>query len=287
MKVGAHKGVLNKLWILLLVLAPFFAEAQTAQKDLMREASIIFAGTVTGMKSNSVAEVPASEETLVARVDRILRKPAAVALATGDSVTLYARDVATFQEGDHATFYTRGVIFGEGLVVREVGHERLNGRMSIAGLDEEQAKMTRREEELRDEALRAKIAAADVIVVGEVEEVRLPQTMALRAQDKPLRISEHNPQWQEAVIKVRSAVKGAQEGEKIVVRFSASEDVAWFRAPKLQIGQTGTFILPKDTVSGAPRALLSGTEVEAYTALKAENLLPVTEAERIRELMQE
>ena len=93
--------------------------------------------------------------------------------------------------------------------------------------------------------------------------------------------------WREAVIKVESALKGAQDGDTIIVRFSASEDVAWFRAPKLQVGQTSTFILPKDTVSGAPRALLSGAEVEAYTALKAENVLPATEAARLRQLMQE
>lgn len=287
MKAGEHKGALITLWILILVLAPFVAGAQTAQKDLMREASIIFAGTVTGMKSSSVAEVPASAQTIVVRVDRILRKPAAVALATGDSVTLYAQDAASFQEGDQATFYTRGVIFGEGLVVREVGHERLSSRMGAARMDEYQAKMTRLDDELRDEALRAKIAAADVIVVGQVEEVRLPQTKTLRAQEKPSRISEHDPMWREAVIKVESAFRGAQDGDTIVVRFSASEDVAWFRAPKLQIGQTGTFILPKDTVSGAPRALLAGVEVEAYTALKAGNVLPVTEAARISELTQE
>jgi hypothetical protein len=50
------------------------------------------------------------------------------------------------------------------------------------------------------------------------------------------------------------------------------------------MGQEGVFILRLDRVSGAPRALLSGSEVPAYTALRPADVLPSTEVQRIRGL---
>jgi hypothetical protein len=40
-------------------------------------------------------------------------------------------------------------------------------------------------------------------------------------------ISEHAPDWQEAVIAVQSVLKGASRAKEIVVRFPGSLDVMW------------------------------------------------------------
>ncbi len=121
-----------------------------------------------------------------------------------------------------------------------------------------------------------------MVIGGRVAAVGSATMEALGAPPGP--ISEHNPNWREAVIDVETAIKGAQAGQRVVVRFPASLDVAWYDTPKLSEGQEGTFILQRDLVSGAATALLAGSEVAAYTALNSLDVLPRQEAERVRTL---
>src|SRR5438270_717457 len=90
------------------------AVAQMSRAALVKQSDIIFIGTVTQVGAVAAPEVPASNRTVVVRVDQVLEKPAAVALATGDSVTVEAarpgsHDVAwvgtpKFAEGQEGTF---------------------------------------------------------------------------------------------------------------------------------------------------------------------------------------
>src|SRR2546427_379795 len=97
--------------------------AQMSRATLVKQSDIIFVGTVTRVGAVAVPEVPASPRTVVVRVDQVLEKPSAVALATGDSVTVETRRPGSLKAGTQATFYTTGWIFGRGVAVREVGHE--------------------------------------------------------------------------------------------------------------------------------------------------------------------
>src|SRR5438876_238935 len=79
--------------------------------------------------------------------------------------------------------------------------------------------------------------------------------------------------------------KGARDGQEIVIRFPGSLDVAWYRAPKFKLGQEGTFFLQRDTLSGSPKAVLAGAEVDAYIAGSRQDVLPRNEAQRVRALV--
>lgn len=72
---------------------------------------------------------------------------------------------------------------------------------------------------------------------------------------------------------------------KLVVRFPQCNDVAWVHAPKFEKNQEGIFFLTKDEVSGAPTALLDGTEVNAYTCLRPGDWLPKSDQARVRSLL--
>jgi hypothetical protein len=98
------------------------------------------------------------------------------------------------------------------------------------------------------------------------------------------RITEHNPDWQEAVITVDSMIKGPASA-RVVVRFPGSLDIAWHRLPKFTAGQTGTFLLHKDTMSGAPHAMMAGRQVTAYIAPAATDILSAADAARVRALV--
>src|SRR5437867_10403651 len=97
--------------------------AQMSRAALVKQSDIIFIGTVTQVGAVAVPEVPASDRTVVVHVEQVLEKPAAVALGAGDSVTVQTAQPGSLKPGSQATFYTTGWIFGQGVAVREVGHE--------------------------------------------------------------------------------------------------------------------------------------------------------------------
>ena len=74
--------------------------------------------------------------------------------------------------------------------------------------------------------------------------------------------------------------------------FPASHDVRWYRAPKFQAGQKGTFVLHKTKIDTeehhALRALAATagtTQVEVYTALHPTDVQPATRQDAIKAMI--
>jgi len=256
------------------------AVAQMSRATLVKQSDIIFIGTVTQVGAAAAPEVPASPRTVVVRIDNVLEKPAAVTLAPGDSVTVETVQPGSLKPGIQATFYTTGWVFGQSVAVREVGHEP--GRSPVVVADQEEA-VARARLEVNDADLKAHIQRAAMVVSGRVEQVRPAELTA--APTRPKRITEHDPQWQEAIIQVQDGIKGAQAGEQVVVRFPASRDIAWVGAPRFTVGQEGTFLLHRDSTTGSPETMLAGRSVHAYTALHKLDVLSKRDATRVRTLI--
>jgi hypothetical protein len=98
--------------------------------------------------------------------------------------------------------------------------------------------------------MRRRIEAADVVIAGRVTTVRpSEQTAETALAEQPSRpISEHDPQWWEAVIDVESVVKGELEPAPTVVLFPGSMDVLWHAVPKFRPGQEGVWFLHRQQV---------------------------------------
>src|SRR5205814_7863033 len=143
--------------------------------------------------------------------------------------------------------------------------------------------VARARREMNDADLKAHIQRAAMVVAGRVEQVRPAELAA--APTRPKRITEHDPDWQEAIIQVQDGIKGAQTGEQVVVRFPGSHDVAWVGAPKFAEGQEGTFLLHVDSTTGSPRTMIGGRSVPAYTALHKLDVLSSQDAARVRVLI--
>jgi hypothetical protein len=253
-------------------------QATNNQAALVRQSSITFVGTVSQVAASALAAVPKSPQTIVVRVDSVLKKPAAVSLKKGDSVTVEVKDPAAFPEGMRATFYTEGWIFGSGVAVKELGHSAppSGGAAETAGKPVEQAPSG-----ISDQDLQRLLATCDYVVIGRVTDVH-PWTVPKSASPH-YRTSEHSANWQEAVLQVQSVLKGPKvKKNKVVVRFPLSRDVAWVSAPKFEPGQQGIFILQKDEVSGTS---VGGYKADVYTCLKPGDWLPMTEEPRVRSLL--
>jgi hypothetical protein len=81
--------------------------------------------------------------------------------------------------------------------------------------------------------LKQRLDSASSVIVGKV--------VAFKPV-KEERISEHSPSWMIATIDTTETLSGKPAGH-VDVYFASSSDVAWFWRPKLQVGQTGVFVL--------------------------------------------
>src|SRR5213083_476736 len=250
--------------------------AQMSRVAWVRQSDIIFAGTVT--------------RAGVVRVDQVFEKPDAVSLMKGDSVAVLAVRAGSLNPGMQATFYTKGWIYGRWITVREVGHEAIGPQLATvagggAGGTAQQDLVARARQQVNDADLKARIQAAAMVVVGRVEQLRPMEYGRPGAPARPKRFTEHDPDWQEAIIRVDDAIKGARAGERVVVRFPGSRDVAFVGTPKFAAGQEGTFLLRKDTATGSPLSMMAGQTVPAYTALHRLDVLSKQVATHVRTLL--
>src|SRR5467141_4192898 len=141
-------------------------QATDNQAALVKRSSIIFAGTVSQLAATSFAGVPKSAQTIVVRVDSVLKKLAAVSLKKGDTVTVEVKDPAAFQEGTQATFYTEGWIFGSGVAVKELGHAAPPSGPTPGPVETPEKTVVQSPSEISDQDLQRLIAAADYVVTG-------------------------------------------------------------------------------------------------------------------------
>jgi hypothetical protein len=270
------------LWVNLLGVAAL-PQATVNQVALVKQSSIVFAGTVSQLGATSFAGVPKSAQTVVVRVDSVLKKPSAVSLKKGDNVTVELKDPSAFQQGTQATFYTEGWIFGSGVAVKELGHEfgPASGETSKPASANEKAYQQYREQ-ISDQELQDRLNAADFVVIGRVTNVHRWNA----PKSATTRVSEHDPDWHEAVVEVQSVLKGGQvKGNKVVVRFPGRNDVAWVHSPKLEKNQQGIFCLNRDQATGVPTEKVGGRQVAVYTCLGHGDSLPMSDAPRVRALL--
>ena len=259
-------------------------QATDNQATLLGKSSIVFSGTVSQLAATSFADVPQSAQTIVVRVDSIMKKPPAVSLKRGDSVTVEVKDASVFQEGAHATFYTDGWIFGSGVAVKELGHVLGQASEPVPAPGAGKNGPGQAQGQLSDQELKERMNESDFVVVGRVTDVH--KWNAPKKSGPPLHVTEHDPDWHEAVVEIQSVLKGGQvKGNKVVVRYPNQNDVAWAHSPRFTKNQRGIFCLNRDKTSGAPMTKLGSRDVSVYTCLGHGDELPVSEEARVRALL--
>ncbi|MCA1649946.1 MAG: hypothetical protein LC753_06535, partial [Acidobacteria bacterium] len=186
----------------------------------------------------------------IVRVDRVLRAPEQMEQIAGRDITVQLRQSAAV--GTTAVFETDGWLYGESMAVLETGRRR--SAKAARSLDAEADVEAGRETPAaaarataHRSAVQARAEEASAVVVGRVVGVRQVETAARAGPGGEERQSEHDPRWAIAEVEVDESLKGRKSGT-IEVLFASSEDVMWYRAPKLVVGQKATMLLQK----GAP-----------------------------------
>jgi hypothetical protein len=199
--------------------------------DLTHQSGFVFEGEVERLGASTSAGFPASKETAIVRVTRIFRSPGSLAGYAGHSITVALQTPENVTVGQSAVFFTHGVHYGQGLVVRELGSLPAEATMDSQVNSAMQAD--------RDNELTGRLAQAESVITGTAS---APKRLA-GAAPGTRRVSEHDPDWWVSTINVETAEKGAHPGPTKDIVFSNSTDIAWYNSPKVKAGDRGIWLL--------------------------------------------
>jgi hypothetical protein len=255
--------------------------ADGQQRETDNTPNFVFTGTVKKLEASNVPHVKDSNRTAIVSVDDVLSDlPKALSGVKGQEVTVELNKSladAPLKVGQKLVFSTQGHVYGEKIAVREVG-DRAEPPQANARVVPEAS----------NAALRRQVTQAAAVVTGTVEEIRPVSTAKImEAAGKAVGpvhvISEHDPDWHAAVIKVDTVEKGVPNQKRVVVLFPQSRDIAWRSAPKFTKDQKGTWMLQKQQIADATRrthlmtAAANVADIEmtnVYTALNPKDFIP-------------
>jgi hypothetical protein len=274
----------------------------SSPKETPAAATFIFKGTVQKAKSATMKTVKVDNRTFVVTVNEVLEAPKSLAKFAGNEITVQLSGNQKATPGQTMVFHCNGWIFGDSVAVQCVKLEAM-GRTRAALLTRGGDPVEYR----RSQIVQKRYSQADAVVSGTVNTIKLPGAPAARGRsvrtaDEPVvigPISEHNPHWREAVITIDEKHKGKAGQSEMVIRFPASTDVRWYKAPKFTPGQQGYFMLHKTKVSKAKKAKKASKGARAmhlaaaetpegevvYTALHPEDYQPYSEPGGIKKIV--
>ena len=238
--------------------------------DLVEKSTITFLGTVQRLGASTVPTHAVSSHTVVVRVNRMLKEYSAVGNLTGQNITVELTQSPGMKVGQQAIFFTTGMVYADSIVVEEVG--RVDAAKDPAARQEQIAEILLSQKRRPDRHIQRRLRSADVVVTGKVISIRkVPHAPGHR-------ISEHEPDWRQAVIEVESVESGPPMKQAVLL-FPASGDVRWRQAPKFSVGQEGVWILQQHQF---PELRTPG-----YVALDAADFHPSERRDHVKALIEQ
>jgi hypothetical protein len=260
----------------------------SSANKLAREARFVFKGTVRKLKAATIPDIKDKSSTVIVTVDEIIHAPEEMSYFGGHEITVQISGKKQVKVGQQAIFYTNAWLFGDSIAVVSLGHhtvEEVPAALAVAMTTGDPVK------NLATVDMKNRYESAQLVVSGRVRSVQLPadSISKLASAAEPITpFSEHDPMWHEAIVDVATVHKGSHDQKRVTLRFPASQDVMWFKAPKFRPGHEGVFMLQKSKVKEhALSAAAAGTieTTEAYTCMDPADFQAVPHAEEVNTLL--
>ena len=254
----------------LLVAAVIFAGAaasSSAQRlQNYADAEFVFRGTTLVPGASTIGAEDVSDLAIV-RVDQIIHAPPSLAHLRGSDITVRLRNPATARRGNQRLYFAKGWYWGESVGVIELNSVDSATTEKVQTLmpDIERARAARSDSLLLD-----RLRSAELVVSGRI--------VSVRPSKIPRTLTEHDPEWREADIQVRSVLKGRSGGQRVTILFPGTDDPMWYRAPRFSVGTQGIFILHRLKLPGF-------AELPYLTPPQLEDFRSLAEESRIRRLL--
>ena len=277
----------------------------SSNSDPSMDATFLFKGTIREVKNATMPDVPVDKNTIIAMVDQVLEAPSNLAKMGGHRVTVKLSGRRKVAVGDELIFHAHGWIFGASVAVQSLKEEPLKDTRAHSALLSRGGDpvVHRHNRQVQD-----RFSTADVVVSGRVMMVRIPpgttsvtlaasKAKSAASTPEPIGpVSEHTPHWREAHVEIDDVHKGVHTSRNVVIRFPASTDVRWYRAPKFQPGHQGFFMLRKhkssESGSASRRrrvsraAAAAPASAEVFTALHPTDFQPYTQPGGVRRIIE-
>lgn len=225
-------------------------------RRVVGEAGFIFRGRALPRRTGEGPAVSAEAgEAVATQIEEVLRSTDVLRGLTGKEAVVLTKHAAALREPHALILFTECISLGQQLLVREIGH--------VAASAETSWQVAEAVREADQRPLRERVAAADLIVTGEVAESR-----QIERRSPPR--SEHDPEWWIARVAVASVLKGRKPRGTVEVLFANSDDIVWFKSPKLHRERSGIFLLHRIKEDELPR----GVPRSAYQATDPLDFLP-------------
>ncbi len=257
-------------------------------KKYAAQAAFVFTGKVIKSKAATMQNI-AGSNTMILEVVKVINAPAMFASVGGQKVTVRFKKMPVLKSGQVITVFANGWIFGDSIAVDAVGYTKetakstVAAKASMAGKSDMASAVQTAVSDNNDAILKERIDSAEMGVVGEVSKIE-------KSDKEPTFISEHNPLWQEATIKVDEVVKGKKNTKEVKVMFPGSDDIRWKKTNKYAQGQKGIWLIqkgkkqsPKGISAKAFAAIPAGNDVN--TTLHPNDFMPLNELSRIKSLI--
>jgi len=235
---------------------PAAAQSNKQMTDFASRSAIVVLGTVEKVGASEEPLLAPTKSTVVIKVDRMFSGKELAGDQTGRTATVILSKPSDVKVGTKALFFGNPRFIGKTITIADVGElpapraEAQNIQQTLEpGL---QAR--------RDVPVRARLDIAQMVFRGKVESVRSLETESKDKQSIPR--DEHDPDWQVAMVRVTSALRGTQNGAVIPVVFAGSRDIMWFNSPKLKPGDESLFIGHRP--QGSEATLLRGTGITSF-----------------------
>lgn len=257
-------------------------------KKYAAQSAFIFTGKVIKLKAATMKNI-AGSDTIIMEIINVITAPAMFASVAGQQLTVRFKKLPSLKNGQIITVFSNGWIFGDSIAVDAVGYTTETAssaraaNTAMAGTGDTASAVQDAVSKSNDAILKERLDSAELGVVGEVTKVE-------KTKVEPTHISEHNPIWQKATIKVDEVIKGKKSTKQVKVMFPASDDIRWKKTNKYKEGQKGIWMIQngkKQSSRGiSAKAFASippGNNV--LTTLHQNDFMPLNELSRIKDLL--
>jgi hypothetical protein len=238
-----------------------------AIKRLVAAAGFLFRGSIEHHPKGEAPAIPEAGDIVAVRIEHVLRSTPVLRGLAGQEAFVVTRHASELRQSRRPILSTEVVSLGQQILLREIGH--------VETSDETSDQMAEAIREQDERPLRERVAAAALIVVGEVVDSRILE----RPVPPP---SEHYPDWGTARVAVSAVLKGHKPRGDVEVLFAASLDRMWFHSPKLHRDVRGILLLFRiDENERPPREIPRN----GWQALDPLDLQPLDRREEIERLI--
>jgi hypothetical protein len=242
-------------------------------EQYINQSTVIFKGLVEKTGASNLKILPASNQTILVRVEEVVSAAKTMIDLKGAQVTVQLKEPNALKVGDRATFFATGWLYGENVALQEVGHTSVS--VNSEALRNQISDLQARKD---DQKVQTRIQHATMVIAG-----RVLATGRFKGEGETKRNSEHDPDWWTADIKVQSYLKGqpAVIPSSVTVLFANSRDVMWVRSPKLKEGGQGIWVVTQYK----PGGFLPKTRSPILAVLSSLDSYPLSESKRIARLV--